>query len=93
MALFLFLLVHWLVPTFMAMCFDFAATIRRFAVFGTTSNMLVNKHSDFIGLGFLTGVDVIGTLGLLSLTPYGVDTIAASSISLRFCWSSNLTAC
>ena len=35
--------------------FDFSATNRRFAVLGLTSNMFVNKHSDFLALGFLTG--------------------------------------
>ena len=69
----------------MAMCLDFAATIRRFAVLGLTSNMFVNKNSDFLALGFLTGYDVICTLGLLSFTPSGVDIIADSRISLRFC--------
>ena len=49
----------------MAMRLDFAATIRRFAVLYLTSNMFVNKHSDFLELGFLTGDDVICTLGLL----------------------------
>ena len=34
--------------------------------------MFVNKHSDFLALGFLTGVDVIGTLGLLSMTSYEI---------------------
>ena len=37
--------------------------------------MFVNKHSDFLVLGFLTGVDVIYTLGLLSVTTSGVDII------------------
>ena len=77
----------------MALCFDFVATIRRFDVFSLTSNMLVNKHSDFLALGLLTGVDVIGILGLLSVTPSGVDTTAAPRISFRFCWSSQLPAC
>ena len=40
-----------------------------FSVLGLTSNIFVNKHSDFLALGFLTGVDVIGALGLLSVTP------------------------
>ena len=88
-----FLFVHWLVPTFMSLRFDCAVTIRRFAVFGLTSNMLVNKHSDLLALVSLTGVDVIGTLGLLSVTHSGVDTIALSTISLKFCWSSHLPAC
>ena len=69
----------------MALRLDFAATKRRFAVFGLTSNMFVNKHTDFLALCFFTGVDVICKLGILYLTPYGVDSIAASIISLRFC--------
>ena len=77
----------------MALLLDSAATIRRFAVFGLTSNMLVKIHSTFLVLGFLTGVDVLGTLGLLSVTTSGVDTITASIISLRFCWSPQLPAC
>ena len=32
--------------------FDFAATKQRLAVLGLTSNMFVNKHSDFLALGF-----------------------------------------
>ena len=63
----------------------FAATKQRFAVLGLTSNMFVNKHSDFLALGFLTGDDVISTLLILSVNPYVVDSIAASRIYLRFC--------
>ena len=70
---------------FMDLCLDFAATKRRFDVLGWTSNMSLNKHSDFQELGFLTGDDVKYTLWLLSVTPSGVDNIAASIISLRFC--------
>ena len=54
-----FCLVDWLVPTFMALSLDFAATIKRFSVFGLTSNMLVKRYSDFLSLSFLTDVDVI----------------------------------
>ena len=64
---------------------DFAATKRSFDVVGLTSNMFVNKHSDYLALGLLTDDDVICTLGLLSVNPSGVDSIAASIISLRFC--------
>ena len=64
---------------------DFAATKRRFAVVGLTSNIFVNKHSDFLALGFLTGVDGIGTLVLLYMTTSVVDSIAAFRISLEFC--------
>ena len=70
----------------MDLCLDFAATVQSFAVSGLTSNMLVNKHSDLLALGFLAGVYFIGILGLLSVNPSGVDTIAASIISLGFCW-------
>ena len=53
----------------MALRLDFAATKRRFTVFGLTSNMFVNKHRDLLALGFLNGVDIIGTLRLLSVNP------------------------
>ena len=69
----------------MALRLDFSATKRRFAVLGLAFNMLVNKHIDFLALGFLTGDYIICTLGLLYLTPYGVDSRADSKISLRFC--------
>ena len=69
----------------MALRMDFSATKKRFAVLGLTSNMFLNKHSDFLALGILTGVDVIYTLGLLSVNPSGVDSISDYRISLRFC--------
>ena len=71
----------------------FAATKRRYSVVGLTSNMFVNKHSDLIALGFLTGVDVRGTLRLLYMTHYVVYTISESSIPLGFFWSPHLPAC
>ena len=37
--------------------------------------MLVNKHSDFLALDFLTGVDVMVIFGLLYVTPSGFDNI------------------
>ena len=55
--------------------------------------MFVNKPIDFLSLAFFTGVDGICTLVLLSVNPYEVNTIAASRISLRFCWLSHLPAC
>ena len=80
----LLLFDHWLLPTFMALRLHFAATKQRFAVLGWTSNNFVNKHSYFLSRGFLTGVDVICTLGLLSVTPYGVDNISAYIIFWGF---------
>ena len=67
----------------MALRLDFAATKIRLAVVGLTTNMFVNKHSDFLALGFLTGDYVKCTLGLLYVTTSGVDSIAASIIYLR----------
>ena len=55
--------------------------------------MLVNKDSDFLALRFLTDVDDISTLGLLSVTPSGINTIASYRISLSFCWFSHLPTC
>ena len=43
----------------MSLRLDFAAKKRRFYVLGLTSNMFVNKHSDFLAHGFLAGVDGI----------------------------------
>ena len=64
-----------LLPTFMALRLDSAATTQWFAIFLLTFNMLVNKHSDFSALGFLNGVDVIGTCAMSSVTYSGFDTI------------------
>ena len=55
--------------------------------------MLVNRHSDFLALGFLIGVDFMREIELLSVNPSGVETIAASRISLNCYWSSHLPAC
>ena len=92
-ALFFVFLVQRLLTTFMDLRLEFAATKQRFAVFCLTSNMFVNKHSDFLALVFFTGVDGICTLGLLYVNPSGVDSRAASRISLRFCWLSHLSTC
>ena len=92
-ALIVFLFFHRLLPTFMAPRFDFAAPTRNFAVFFLTSNMLVKRHIDFLALGYLTYFWIIGKLGLSSVIYCGLNTIAASRISSRFCWSSHLTAC
>ena len=83
-ALFVFF-VQRLLHTFMALRLYFAARKRCLAAVGLTANMFVNKHSDFLALGFLTGDYVKCTLGLLYVTPSGVDSIAAYIISLIFC--------
>ena len=48
--------------------------------------MLVNRHSDFQAVGFLDVVDIMGDIGLLSVNPSGVETIAASIIFLNRRW-------
>ena len=73
-------LVQMLLPTFMDLCLDFAATKGRFYVLGLTSNMFVNKQSGFLETGFLNGVYGICTLGLLSVNPSGVYSIPDSRI-------------
>ena len=88
-----FNLVHRIFPTLIALRFDFTDSTRRFSVLFLTSNMLVNKLSDFLALGFLTIVWVIRKPGLTSVTSYGLETIPTSRISFRFCWSSHLPAC
>ena len=55
-----------------------------------TSKTLVNRHSDFWAHGCLTGVDVMGDIGLSSVNNSGVETISASRISLNCYWSSHL---
>ena len=69
----------------MALRLDFAATKRRFDILVLTSNMFVNKHSYFPALGVLTSDDDICKFVVFSVTPYGVHSIEASRISLRFC--------
>ena len=58
-----------------------------------TSKTLVNIHSDFRALGFLTGDDVMGDIGLMLVNTLWVETIAYSRIYLNFFWSSHLPAC
>ena len=77
----------------MALRMDFTAAKRRFAAVGLTFNMFVNKHNDFLALVFFTGDDVICALGMLYVSPSGVDSIAESRIPLRFCLSLHLPAC
>ena len=50
-----------------ALRFDLAALTRRIAFFLFTYNMLLKIHSDILALGFLTGVGVMGYMGLLSV--------------------------
>ena len=88
-----FKLVYRILQTLMDLCFDFTAPTRCFDVLFSTSNMLVNKQSDFLALGFLTFVWVIRKLGLIFVIYSGVDTISAPIIPFGFCWSSHLSAC
>ena len=75
-ALFDYFFVQRLLHTFMDLPLDFAATKQSFAILGLTSNMFVNKQSDLLELVFL---------GLLSVNPSGVESIAESIGYYRGC--------
>ena len=77
---------HGVVPYLIALRLDLSDTTRWVEVLFFISNMLVKRHSDFLALGFLTGVYVVVDMGLLLVNPSGVETIAASRISLNCFW-------
>ena len=52
------------------------------AVLCLTSNASKNRKSNFLALGFFTVTDWLGSIGLLLVNPSGVETIAASKITL-----------
>ena len=72
---------------------DLAAPTWRVAVLFFTYNMLVKRHSDFLAIGFLTGVDVMGYTGLSLVNILGVETTLASIMTFNCFWSSHLPAC
>ena len=45
--------------------------------------MLVNRHSDFLALGFFIGVDSMGDIGLLSVNPPGVESLGQYQCSIH----------
>ena len=63
---------HSVVPALIDLRFDLAAMNLRIEKLFFTSNMLVKIHSDFLALGFLTGVGVMGSLGLLLVNTSGL---------------------
>ena len=58
---------HGVVPDLIALRLDLAAPTRRVALFFFTYNILAKRHSGILAFGFLTGVDVLGYIGLLSV--------------------------
>ena len=84
---------HSVFLALIVLCFNLAAPTQRIEVLFFTYNMVVKRHSDFIALGFLNGVGVMEDLGLLSVNPSWVKTIAASRISFNCCWLSHLPEC
>ena len=74
---------HGVVPDLIALRCFLGDTTQQLAVIFFIPNMLVKRHRDFIALGFLTGVDVMGYMRLLLVNNSGVKTIAASRISLN----------
>ena len=83
----------WFISKFNYLELRFSRSNSTVISFFVTSKMLVNRHGDFRGLGFLIGVDVMGDIWLLLVNPSGVEIIAASIISFNCCWSSKLPAC
>ena len=67
---------HCVVSALISLWFYLAAPTQRIAIF-FTCNMLVKRHSDFIALGLLTVVGVMGDMGLLPVNTSGEETIAA----------------
>ena len=60
---------HGVVPDLIALLFNLSAPNQRIAVFFFTSNILVKRNSDFLALDLLTGVGVMGDMGLLLVNP------------------------
>ena len=81
----LFCYAHGVFPNLIALRLDLAAQTQRVVVFFFTSKTLVNIHSYFQALCLLTGDDVLGDIGILSVNPSVVETISASRISLNCC--------
>ena len=77
---------HGVVPYLIYLRFDLEAPTGRVEVLFFTYNMLVKIHSDCLALGFLTGVDVMGDMGLSFVNPSGAETKVASIISLNCYW-------
>ena len=70
----------------------FSDPTRQISVLFLTSNMLVNKRSGFLELVFYVVWFKVKP-GLPSVIYFGVESIAASRISLYCFWSSHLPAC
>ena len=75
---------HGRVTYLIALRYDLEAPTQRVSVFFFTSKMLVKRHSDFIALGLLNGVDFMRDMGLPLVNTSVVETIAPSRISLIF---------
>ena len=58
---------HTVVPDFITLRFDLVDPNRQIADLFFTSNMFMKRRSDFLALCFLTGVGVMGYMGLLSV--------------------------
>ena len=89
----LFFNTHGVVPHLIVLRFYLSAPTRQVEGFFFTSKILVTRHSGFLARGFLSGVDFMGDIVLLSVNHSGLETISASRISLNCCWSSHLPAC
>ena len=88
----LYFIARGVVPALISLRSDLAAPTQQIVVIFFTYNMLVKIHSGFLALSLLTGVEFMVYLILLSVKPSGVETIAASIISLNCYWSSHFPA-
>ena len=71
-----------ILPALKALRFYLVAHKLRIAVFGLTSNVSENRQIDFFTLNIFTVTYGSEYIGLLSVDTSGVDTMAASKISL-----------
>ena len=76
------ILDHNIIPDLIVLRFDLAAHNRWKAVLGLTSNVSGNLWRDFLTLCCFTGTYGPDEIGLLSVNPSVVDTMAASIIAL-----------
>ena len=85
------MLDHKEAPLLVALWFILSAHNLRTEIFCLASNSSENLLIDFLLLGFLVMPDVPDAIGVLSVRPSGVETMAASIMALCYCWSSHLT--
>ena len=79
------MLDHKEAPFLVALWFILSAHNLRTEIFCLASNSSENLLIDFLLLGFLVMPDVPDAIGVLSVRPSGVETMAASIMALCYC--------